>query len=152
MRARVCRQRGSNGLFLPLNVRWNGNAGRLDDVNDVDANVWTILDDLWGNVLSDVAYDDGGNDDAVRAADVFENTPPLDFPLLHGVCCAAPMTILLALGMMNPVVIILVTIVIAAEKLLPRPAIVARFVGISAIIAGVVSFCATDNSLKSFLM
>ena len=68
------------------------------------------------------------------------------------VCCASPMTILLALGMMNPVVIILVAIVIAAEKLLPRPAIVARFVGISAIIAGVVSFCATDNSFKSFLM
>ena len=53
------------------------------------------------------------------------------------VCCAAPMTILLALGMMNPLVIIVVAIVIAAEKLLPRPAIVARLVGISAIIAGI---------------
>ncbi|MGA9779121.1 MAG: DUF2182 domain-containing protein [Verrucomicrobiia bacterium] len=68
------------------------------------------------------------------------------------VCCAAPMAILLALGMMNPLVIIVVAIVIAAEKLLPRPAIVARLVGISAIIAGVAFFCATDNSFKSFLM
>lgn len=57
------------------------------------------------------------------------------------VCCAAPMTILLALGIMNPLVMILVAMVIAAEKLLPRPAIVARLVGIAAIIAGVASFC-----------
>ena len=57
------------------------------------------------------------------------------------VCCAAPMTIQLALGIMNPLVMIVVAIVIAAEKLLPRPAIVARLVGISAIIAGVASFC-----------
>jgi|SRR6266496_3902138 len=35
-----------------------------------------------------------------------------------------------------------VAIVMAAEKLLPRPAIVARLVGISAIIAGVASFWA----------
>jgi predicted metal-binding membrane protein len=57
------------------------------------------------------------------------------------VCCTAPMTIQLALGIMNPLVMIVVAIVIAAEKILPRPAIVARLVGISAIIAGVVSFC-----------
>jgi predicted metal-binding membrane protein len=56
------------------------------------------------------------------------------------VCCAAPMTIQLALGIMNPLVMIVIAMVIAAEKLLPRPAIVARLVGISAIIAGVVSF------------
>lgn len=56
------------------------------------------------------------------------------------VCCAAPMTIQLALGIMNPLVMIAVAIIIAAEKLLPRPAIVARFVGISAIIAGIASF------------
>jgi predicted metal-binding membrane protein len=53
------------------------------------------------------------------------------------VCCAAPMTIQLALGVMNPLVMIAIAIIIAAEKLLPRPAIVARLVGISAIIAGV---------------
>jgi len=59
------------------------------------------------------------------------------------VCCAAPMAIVLALGMMNPFVIIVVAIVIAAEKLLPRPAIVPRLVGISVIIVGVVYLCAT---------
>jgi predicted metal-binding membrane protein len=58
------------------------------------------------------------------------------------VCCAAPMTIQLVLGIMNPVVMILVAMVIAAEKLLPRPAVVARFVGISAIVTGVASICA----------
>jgi predicted metal-binding membrane protein len=47
------------------------------------------------------------------------------------------MMILLALGIMNPFVMIVVAIVIAAEKLLPRPAIVARLVGILAIIAGI---------------
>jgi predicted metal-binding membrane protein len=57
------------------------------------------------------------------------------------VCCAAPMAIQLTLGIMNPLVMIGVAIVIAAEKLFPRPAIVARLVGISAIIAGVASFC-----------
>jgi predicted metal-binding membrane protein len=53
------------------------------------------------------------------------------------VCCASPMAILLALGMMNPLVIIFVAMVIAAEKLLPRPAFVARLAGILAIITGV---------------
>jgi predicted metal-binding membrane protein len=57
------------------------------------------------------------------------------------VCCAAPMTIQLVLGIMNPLVMIVVAIVIAAEKLHPRPAIVARFVGISAMIAGIASLC-----------
>ena len=52
------------------------------------------------------------------------------------------MTILLAFGMMNPLVIIVVAIVIAAEKLLPRPAIVTRLVGILTIIAGVAYLCA----------
>jgi predicted metal-binding membrane protein len=56
-------------------------------------------------------------------------------------CCTAPMIILIVVGMMNPLVIIGVAILIAAEKLLPRPAIVARLVGISAIIAGIVSVC-----------
>jgi predicted metal-binding membrane protein len=49
------------------------------------------------------------------------------------VCCAAPMTIQLALGIMNPLVMIVVAIVIAAEKLLPRPEITARLVGVAAI-------------------
>lgn len=55
-------------------------------------------------------------------------------------CCAAPMTIQLALGIMNPLVMIVIAMVIAAEKLLPQPAIVTRLVGVSAIIAGVMSF------------
>jgi len=53
------------------------------------------------------------------------------------VCCAAPMTIQLTLGIMNPLVMTVVAIVIAAEKLLPRPEITARAVGIAAILAGV---------------
>jgi predicted metal-binding membrane protein len=52
-------------------------------------------------------------------------------------CCAAPMTIQLVLGIMNPIVMIIVAAVIAAEKLLPRPALVARIVGISTIVAGI---------------
>ena len=48
------------------------------------------------------------------------------------------MTIQLALGMMNPLVIIVVAIVIAAEKLLSRPTIVARFVGIFAVFVGII--------------
>jgi predicted metal-binding membrane protein len=56
-------------------------------------------------------------------------------------CCAAPTLVLVMLGMMNPLVIIGIAIVIAAEKILPRPVIIARLIGISAIIAGVVSIC-----------
>jgi len=52
-------------------------------------------------------------------------------------CCAAPMLILVVLGMMNPFVIIGVAIVIAAEKILPQPEFVARFVGLITIVAGV---------------
>jgi predicted metal-binding membrane protein len=55
-------------------------------------------------------------------------------------CCAPLLTIQLALGIMNPLVMIVVAMVIAAEKLLRQPAIVARLVGISTIIAGVASF------------
>ncbi|HET6400704.1 MAG TPA: DUF2182 domain-containing protein [Candidatus Kapabacteria bacterium] len=51
-------------------------------------------------------------------------------------CCAGPMTILLCMGMMNPFVIIIVSMVITEEKLLPRPVIAARFAGILAIIVG----------------
>jgi predicted metal-binding membrane protein len=57
------------------------------------------------------------------------------------ICCAAPMTIQLVLGVMNPLVMIAVATIIAAEKLLSRPAIVARVVGISTIIAGVTLIC-----------
>ncbi len=53
------------------------------------------------------------------------------------VCCAAPMLMLLALGMMNPLVIVGVAVVIVVEKLLPRPDIVARCVGIVAMAVGI---------------
>lgn len=47
------------------------------------------------------------------------------------------MMIQLALGIMDPLVMIGVTIAIAAEKLLPRPEITGRLIGIAAIFAGV---------------
>ena len=53
------------------------------------------------------------------------------------VCCAAPMMIQLVLGMMNPLVMAGVALAIAAEKLLPRPEIVSRLIGIAAILAGI---------------
>jgi len=56
-------------------------------------------------------------------------------------CCAGPMTIQLALGIMNPLVMTLIAMVIAAEKLLRRPEVIARIVGLSAIVAGVASLC-----------
>jgi predicted metal-binding membrane protein len=53
------------------------------------------------------------------------------------VCCAAPMTIQLTLGIMNPLIMIVIAIVITAEKLLLKPEITARLVGFAAIFAGV---------------
>lgn len=47
------------------------------------------------------------------------------------------MLILVALGMMNPFVVIGVAIVIAAEKILPRPETIARFVGLAAMAVGI---------------
>jgi predicted metal-binding membrane protein len=52
-------------------------------------------------------------------------------------CCASPTAILTALGMMNPFVVIGVTIVVTAEKLMPRPDLVTRLVGVAAILTGV---------------
>jgi predicted metal-binding membrane protein len=52
-------------------------------------------------------------------------------------CCSALMTTQLILGIMNPIVMVIVAIIIAAEKLLPRPAIIARLGGIAGIIAGI---------------
>ena len=55
-------------------------------------------------------------------------------------CCAPALMIQLVFGMMNPVVMIVAGMLIAAEKLLPRPEITVRFVGIAAILAGVVTW------------
>jgi predicted metal-binding membrane protein len=46
--------------------------------------------------------------------------------------------ILLALGMMNPIVIGAVAAVIAMEKLLPRPELIVRISGAAALVAGIV--------------
>lgn len=54
-------------------------------------------------------------------------------------CCSALMTIQLVLGIMNPLVMIAVAIVIAAEKLLPRPEVTARLVGITTIVVGIIT-------------
>ena len=53
-------------------------------------------------------------------------------------CCSALMTTQLVLGIMNPLVMVVVAIVIAAEKFLPRPELIARLAGITAILAGVI--------------
>jgi predicted metal-binding membrane protein len=53
-------------------------------------------------------------------------------------CCSGPMLILLALGMMNPAVIVLVALVIAIEKLMPNPERFVRLSGIVAVIAGLI--------------
>ncbi len=58
-----------------------------------------------------------------------------------GLCCVTscfgPTLILLALGMMNPVVIGIITVLIAMEKLLPEPKYVVRGAGVLAVIWGV---------------
>ncbi len=53
-------------------------------------------------------------------------------------CCIGPTLILLALGMMNPAVIALVAVVIAMEKLMPKPELIVRLSGIVAVIAGLI--------------
>ena len=52
-------------------------------------------------------------------------------------CCFGPTLILLALGMMNPVVIGIITVLIAMEKLLPEPKYVVKAAGALAVIWGV---------------
>jgi len=62
------------------------------------------------------------------------------------ICCIAPMTIQLALGIMNSFVMIAVAFIIAAEKLFPRPKITACLVGIAAIVAGITTI------IRSYLL
>jgi len=52
-------------------------------------------------------------------------------------CCLGPTLILIALGMMNPIVMVAVAGIIAVEKLLPRPKEMFRLIGILAIISGI---------------
>ena len=51
-------------------------------------------------------------------------------------CCAGPMTVLIVLGLMNPAVMIAIAVVIAAEKLMPKPELIARISGAAAVITG----------------
>jgi predicted metal-binding membrane protein len=60
-------------------------------------------------------------------------------------CCTAPMLMMIVLGMMNPIVMVGVAIVIAVEKLLPRPEIMARLIGIAAIVAGIITIISKLN-------
>lgn len=53
------------------------------------------------------------------------------------VCCAGPMLALLVLGAMNLAAMLVISLVIAAEKLLPRPAFVVRIFGLAALVIGV---------------
>jgi predicted metal-binding membrane protein len=53
-----------------------------------------------------------------------------------GICCAGPMLALLVLGAMNLAVMTAIAMVIAVEKLLPRPELSARLFGALAIVLG----------------
>ena len=46
------------------------------------------------------------------------------------------MTVLIVLGLMNPAVMIAIAVVIAAEKLMPKPELIARISGAAAVITG----------------
>jgi predicted metal-binding membrane protein len=52
-------------------------------------------------------------------------------------CCATLIMVQLSLGVMNPLLMIGIAVVIAAEKLLPRPDITVRIVGIAALALGI---------------
>jgi predicted metal-binding membrane protein len=52
-------------------------------------------------------------------------------------CCSGPTLILLTLGMMNLLVIALVTLLISMEKLMPSPRLIMRLSGVAAVIAGI---------------
>ena len=51
-------------------------------------------------------------------------------------CCSSLMIIQLVFGIMNPLVMIITTIIITAEKLVVKPLIITRFAGVAAFAAG----------------
>ncbi len=53
-------------------------------------------------------------------------------------CCSDPMLVMLALGAMNPVVMLTVALLIAFEKLLARPRVAVRLAGTLALAVGTV--------------
>lgn len=56
------------------------------------------------------------------------------------ICCTPPMLALLVLGAMNLAAMLMIAAVIAAEKLLPRPELIARIFGVVALIIGTTIF------------
>jgi len=67
---------------------------------------------------------------------------PLRYGLCQGasctVCCSGPMLAMLIFGMTNLFTMALVTFIIAAEKLLPRPEITTRLAGGAAVAIGLI--------------
>jgi predicted metal-binding membrane protein len=53
------------------------------------------------------------------------------------ICCVAPMVALLVLGSMNLLVMVLIAVVIAMEKLMPNPKLFVRIFGVVAVVAGI---------------
>ena len=72
MRDGVFNRRVGNVPFLSFHDGRHGNAGRLDDVDDVDADAWLHVDSVSGYVFADVAGHDGGDDAAVGPANATE--------------------------------------------------------------------------------
>jgi predicted metal-binding membrane protein len=73
-------------------------------------------------------------------ASVGDETRPWRMGVRWGVscarCCSGIMLTLFVLGMMNPWVILILTVVITLERLLPRPEPVAQLSGVAAIVSG----------------
>jgi predicted metal-binding membrane protein len=63
------------------------------------------------------------------------------------ICCVAPMVALLVLGSMNLLVMVLIAVVIAMEKLMPNPKLFVRIFGVVAVVAGIAM---TSRALSSY--
>jgi predicted metal-binding membrane protein len=63
------------------------------------------------------------------------------------ICCVAPMVALLVLGSMNLLVMALIAVVIAMEKLMPNPKLFVRLFGVIAVVAGIAM---TSRALSSY--
>jgi len=63
-------------------------------------------------------------------------------------CCSGIMLALFVLGMMNPWVIIVLTVLITLERLMPRPEGVARLSGLVAIALGIMMLCRSIGGLS----
>lgn len=63
------------------------------------------------------------------------------------ICCVAPMVALLVLGSMNLLVMTLIAVVIAMEKLMPNPKLFVRIFGVVAVVMGIAM---TGRALSSY--